>query len=182
YPDAMDNYDLVPSGLVKLIKQNFNTGVDHAGADIGQPTAFFVGGALNLCPQDPQGEIKNLRRKLRAGVDFLLTQPVYEPSLAEAFLQRYAEAHGLLTIPILVGVLPLFSVRHAAFLHNEVPGVSIPEQMRQRMEAAGSDAPRAGVRIALELVAQMKPWASGIYLMPAFGRYDLAAEIVEGCR
>ena len=182
YPDAMDNYDLVPSGLVKLIKQNFNAGVDHAGVDIGQPTAFFVGGALNLCPQDPQGEIKNLRRKVKAGVDFLLTQPVYEPSLAEAFLQRYAEAHGPLTIPILVGVLPLFSVRHAAFLHNEVPGVSIPLEMRQRLEAAGAEAPHAGVRIALELVDQMKPWASGIYLMPAFGRYDLAVEIVEGCR
>ena len=70
YPDAMDNYDLVPSGLIKLIKQNFNAGLDHAGVDIGQPTSFFVGGALNLTPQDAEQEIKNLRRKLKAGADF----------------------------------------------------------------------------------------------------------------
>ncbi len=99
YPDAMDNYDLVPSGLIKLIKQNFNAGLDHAGADIGQPTSFFVGCALNLCPQDLESEIKNLRRKLKAGADFLLTQPVYEPEAAEAFLNGYANRHGPLETP-----------------------------------------------------------------------------------
>ncbi|MEW5870499.1 MAG: bifunctional homocysteine S-methyltransferase/methylenetetrahydrofolate reductase [Chloroflexota bacterium] len=182
YPEAMDNYDLVPSGLIKLIKHNFNAGLDHAGAEIGQPTSFFAGCALNLCPQDPETEIKNLRRKLKAGVDFALTQPVYEPQLAEAFLWRYQDEHGPLEIPILVGVLPLFGVRHAAFLHNEVPGISIPEPMHQRLRQAGDKAPQAGVRIALELIDQMKTWASGIYLMPAFNRFDLAAEIVEGCR
>ena len=82
YPEAMDNYDLVPSGLIKLIKQNFNLGLDHAGVDIGQPTSFLVGGALNLCPPDPEREIKNLRRKIEAGVDFLLTQPVFNPAYA----------------------------------------------------------------------------------------------------
>ena len=182
YPDAMDNYDLVPSGLIKLIKQSFNMGLDHAGVDIGQPTTFFVGGALNLCPQDAEQEIKNLRRKLKAGVDFLLTQPVYEPLIAEAFLHRYEEQHGPLNTPLLVGVLPLYGTRHAAFLHNEVPGISIPEIMHQRLREAGEAAPKEGIRIALELIEQMKPWAAGIYLMPAFGRYDLAAEVVEGCR
>jgi len=182
YPDAMDNYDLVPSGLIKLIKQNFNVGLDHAGADIGQPTSFFVGCALNLTPQEPQQEIKNLRRKLKAGADFILTQPIFQPDLAEAFLKRYEDQYGPLQVPILVGVLPLYSPRHALFLHNEVPGVSIPESLRQRIQEAGEAAPQEGVRIALELIEQMRPWASGIYLMPQFNRYDLAAEIVEGCR
>jgi homocysteine S-methyltransferase len=182
YPEAMDNYDLTPSGLIKLIKQNFNTGQDHAGADIGQPTSFFAGCALNLLPQDPPREIKNLRRKLKAGADFVLTQPVYEPQRAQAFLDLYAEQHGALEIPILVGVLPLYGTRHAAFLHNEVPGISIPEALHERLRQAGERAPQAGVGIALELIEQMRPWASGIYLMPAFGRYDLAAEIVEGCK
>ena len=182
YPDAMDNYDLVPSGLIKLIKQNFNLGLDHAGVDIGQPTSFFVGAALNLSPQDPQQEIKNLQRKVKAGVDFLLTQPIYDPPAAQAFLERYAAAHGPLSLPVLAGVLPLYGSRHASFLHNEVPGVSIPEVMQQRLRDAGSEAPHEGVRIALELIEQMKPWAAGIYLMPQFGRYDLAAEIIEGCR
>ena len=70
YPEAMDNYDLVPSGLIKLIKQGFNEGVDHSGTSIGQPTNFFVGAALNFCAPEPEQEIKNLRRKIRAGADF----------------------------------------------------------------------------------------------------------------
>jgi homocysteine S-methyltransferase len=182
YPDAMDDYDLVPSGLVKLIKQNFNLGVDHAGVDIGQPTSFFVGCALNLTPKDPAREVKNLRRKLRAGADFVLTQPVYEPEDAEAFLERYADEYGPLEIPILAGVLPLYGVRHALFLHNEVPGIEISEEYQGRLRAAGEAAPQEGVQIALDLIECMKPWASGIYLMPQFSRYDLAAEIVEACR
>jgi homocysteine S-methyltransferase len=182
YPDAMDNYDLVPSGLIKLIKQNFNAGLDHAGAEIGQPTSFYVGCALNLAPQNMESEIKNLHRKLASGADFVLTQPVYQPEEAESFLQQYARQHGPLQAPLLVGILPLYSARHAAFLHNEVPGISIPEAMQERIRAAGEGAAKEGVRIALELIEQMRTWASGIYLMPQFGRYDLAAEIVEGCQ
>ena len=181
YPDAMDDYDLVPSGLVKLIKQNFNAGVDHAGAEIGQPTSFFVGCALDLTPPDPERELKSLRRKLAAGADFLLTQPVYQPEEARAFLRRYEDRYGPMEAPVLAGVLPLYSARHASFLHNEVPGVAIPEEIRQRMQSAGEDAPQEGVRIALELIEQMAPWIRGIYLMPQFNRFDLAAEIVEGC-
>lgn len=182
YPDAMDNYDLVPSGLIKLIKQNFNAGIDHAGVDIGQPTSFFVGCALNLCPPDADQEIKNLWRKLQAGADFLLTQPVYQPDQARAFLQRYEDLHGRLQIPILVGVLPLYGIRHATFLNNEVPGVTISQEHLDRLRQAGDKAPQVGVSIALELIEQMKPWMRGIYLMPQFSRYDLAAEIIEGCR
>jgi methionine synthase I (cobalamin-dependent)/5,10-methylenetetrahydrofolate reductase len=182
YPEAMDNYDLVPSGMIKLIKQGFNAGLDHAGADIGQPTSFFVGCALNLCPPDPAQEIKNLRRKLAAGADFILTQPVFEPERARAFLDQYAELYGSLHIPVLVGILPLFSARHAAFLHNEVPGITIPEAIQERIRQAGETAPQEGVRIAIELTHQMQHFARGIYLMPAFQRYDLAADIVEGVR
>jgi len=182
YPDAMDDYDLVPSGLIKLIKQNFNTGMDHAGTDIGQPTIFFVGCALNLSAADPQREISILRRKLSGGADFILTQPVFQPEIAESFLNRYQDQYGPLEIPLLVGVLPLYGTRHALFLHNEVPGINIPEDLHNRLQGSGNQAPREGVEIALELIDQQKTWADGIYLMPAFGRYDLAAEIVEGCR
>ncbi len=179
YPEAMDNYDLVPSGLIKLIKQEFNTGVDHAGGDLGQPTSFFVGCALNLTPQEPEREIKNLRRKLEAGADFILTQPVYEPELAEQFLKRYADQHGPLDCPVLVGVLPLYGVRHAEFLHHEVPGISIPETLRERMRQAAESGPKEGIRIAIELIEQFRHLVAGVYLMPPFGRYDMAAEIIE---
>jgi homocysteine S-methyltransferase len=137
YPEAMDNFDLVPSGMIKLVKQNFNAGVDHAGSTIGQPTSFFVGCALNLTAPDPEAEIKNLRRKLRAGADFVLTQPIYSPETARVFLDRYTAEHGPFPVPLIVGILPLVNHRHAAFLHHEVPGVSIPEEVRARLEQAG---------------------------------------------
>ncbi|MEI6291089.1 MAG: bifunctional homocysteine S-methyltransferase/methylenetetrahydrofolate reductase [Chloroflexota bacterium] len=182
YPEAADNYDIVPSGLIKLIKEGFNTGIDHSGTSIGQPTSFFVGSALNLCPQDFAAETKNLRRKLNSGADFFLTQPIFDPTLAESFLKYYSDLHGALEKPILVGVLPLFSSRHVNFLHHEVPGVNIPEAIRNRMENSGNDGIKEGIRINKELVDQIKQWAQGVYIMPQFNRYDVAAEMIDSVR
>lgn len=180
YPEATDNYDLVPSGLIKLIKQGFNTGVDHSGTSIGQPTSFFAGSALNLCPPDVEAEIKNLKRKLKAGADFFLTQPVYDPQAARRFLESFAAENGSpLDRPVLVGILPLVSVKHAHFLHNEVPGIVIPETTLQRMNQAPDGGAREGVKIAVELIEKIKEWGQGVYIMPQFHRYDLAAEIIE---
>jgi homocysteine S-methyltransferase len=179
YPDAMDNFDLVPSGLIKLIKQNFNVGVDHAGTDIGQPTSFFVGCALNLLPANPADEIKNLNRKLKAGADFILTQPVYEAGPALNFLERVKNEIGTLQVPVVVGVLPLVNPRHAAFLHHEVPGIDIPENTLRRMEQAGENGARTGREIAIELIQQLRSSINGVYLMPAFSRYDLIAEVID---
>ncbi len=182
YPEAADNYDIVPSGLIKLIKEGFNTGIDHSGTSIGQPTSFFVGAALNLCPQDFATETKNLRRKLKSGADFFLTQPIFDPALAETFLKYYADLNGNLDKPILVGILPLFSSRHVNFLHHEVPGVNIPEPIRIRMEQAGSEGIKEGIRINKELVDQIRNWAQGVYIMPQFNRYDVAAEMIDSVK
>ena len=181
YPEAMDNYDLVPSGVIKLVKQGFNTGMDHSGTSIGQPTSFFVGAALNLCPPDPDREIKNLHRKVKAGADFFLTQPVYDPQDGSLLLKKYEEKYGKLEKPILVGILPLVNVRHANFLHNEVPGIFIPEETRKRIEAAGDteSGTRVGVEAAVELIHQLKAWAGGVYIMPQFHKFDMVAEIIE---
>lgn len=179
YPEAMDNFDLVPSGLIKLIKQGFNAGVDHAGIEIGQPTGFFVGGALNLNASDPLTEVKNVRRKIRAGVDFFLTQPIYNPELAYRFLKLLKSEDEEFKIPILVGLLPLVSDRHATFLQHEVPGIDIPLTIHTRMSQAGDQGAKVGIEIALELVDALKTVAQGIYLMPAFNRFDYAAEIIE---
>ncbi|HLE90190.1 MAG TPA: methylenetetrahydrofolate reductase, partial [Anaerolineales bacterium] len=181
YPEAMDNYDLVPSGLIKLIKQGFNAGVDHSGTSIGQPTSFFVGAALNLCPPDVESEIKTLHRKAKAGADFFLTQPVYHPDDGPLLLEKYEAKYGKLEKPILVGILPLVSIRHANFLHNEVPGIFIPDEMRKRIEAAGDGerGVRVGVEVAVELIDQLKAWAGGVYLMPQFHKFDMVAEIIE---
>ena len=183
YPDANDNYDLVPSGLIKLIKQGFNAGFDHAGTDIGQPTSFFVGCALNLNPHDMGEELKNLRRKLRAGADFVLTQPIYDIRLVEQFHAAYQESEGKpLPVPMIVGVLPLASARHANFLQAEVPGINIPEAIIKQMLEAGDKGAATGVRVAADLAMQLKEIAQGVYLMPSFGRYDYAAEIIETIR
>jgi len=179
YPEAMDNYDLVPSGLIKLIKQGFNEGVDHSGTSIGQPTNFFVGAALNLCAPEPEQEIKNLQRKIRAGADFFLTQPIYRPEDGSGFLSAYEKKQGKLEQPILVGVLPLISLKHANFLNHEVPGISIPDKIIQQMEGAGERDAEEGVRIAVELIEQIKLWAQGVYIMPQFNRFDLIAELIE---
>jgi homocysteine S-methyltransferase len=186
YPNAADNYDVVPSGLIKLIKQGFNAGVDHAGSDIGQPTSFFAGCALNLSPLEPEPEIKNLRRKLKAGADFILTQPIFDTPAAACFLEQVRQELGPLP-PVLLGVLPLVSRRHAAFLHKEVPGLTIPEAIRARIDAAENaaignakvNAPAEGIKIAIELVEQMRSHVQGVYLMPPFNRFDYAAEIIE---
>jgi homocysteine S-methyltransferase len=182
FPDAMDNYDMVPSGLIKLIKQGFNTGYDHSGAEIGQPTSFFVGCALNLNPQNMVDEIKNLRRKLKAGADFILTQPIYDSTLVENFLDRYHAQHGELKVPLIVGLLPLASARHAAFLQQEVPGIEIPAETHRQMAQSGKEGARTGIQLTIELIERIKSSVQGVYLMPAFSRYDHAAEIIEKIR
>jgi homocysteine S-methyltransferase len=182
YPEAMDNYDLVPSGLIKLIKQGFNAGIDHSGTSIGQPTNFFVGAALNLCPPDVDTEIKNLHRKVQAGADFFLTQPAYQSQDGPRLLEAYEAKYGKFDKPVLVGILPLVSTRHVNFLHHEVPGISIPDKTRQRVEAAGENGTKAGVEIAVELIDQLKAWAGGVYIMPQFHKFDMVAEIIEAIR
>ena len=181
YPEAMDNYDLVPSGLIKLIKQGFNAGVDHSGTSIGQPTSFFVGAALNLCPPDVESEIKNLHRKLKAGADFFLTQPIYNGNDGPLLLEKYEAKYGKLEKPILAGILPLINTKHANFLHNEVPGIFIPDEIRKRIEAAGDSerGTRVGIEVAVELIDQLKAWAGGVYIMPQFSKFDMVAEIIE---
>ncbi len=182
YPDAMDNYDLVPSGLIKMIKQSFNEGIDHSGADIGQPTTFFAGCALNLNPANFADEIKNFQRKLKAGADFCLTQPIYDPSTLETFLEKYYISQGSFPIPLIAGILPLVNHRHAEFLHHEVPGINIPDSIRELMRNSEDNASQTGIQIAVELIHNIKHLVQGIYLMPAFNRYDCIAEIIENIK
>jgi homocysteine S-methyltransferase len=182
YPKAADNYDVVPSGLVKLIKQNFNRGVDGAGASIGRPCSFTVGTALDLGASDTDRECKTLRKKIEAGADFCLTQPVFDPAVVRAFLKRYEELHGPLKLPLLIGILPLASARHAEFLHNEVPGITLTDAVRDRMRLAGDQGRREGIKIAQEILLEVKDVAAGVYLMPPFGRFDTAAEVFSVVR
>ncbi len=182
YPQASNNYDLITPGLIKLIKEHFNQGRDYSGAELNQPTQFFVGCAANPAAMDLDEELRNLRGKLEAGADFILTQPVFDLETLQNYLERYAERFGPLERPLIVGVLPLYSYRHAEFLHHEVPGITIPERFRQRMREAGNEAMWEGVRIAAEFISAAKALVQGVYIMPAFNRFDLVAALLEQAR
>lgn len=179
YPEATDNYDVVPSGLIKLISHGFNVGRDHAGSKISDSTSFFIGCALNLGAKDQEREIRVLNKKIQSGAKFALTQPVYDAKIVDTFRAAYAEHHGVLDIPILIGLLPLLSSRHASFLHDEVPGIDIPNSLFKRMESSGQAAREQGLRFTLNLLDELEGKIQGAYLLPAFGHYDVAAEIIE---
>ncbi len=178
YPNATPVYDVDSIGLVRLIK-SFNAGVDAAGASIGQMASFTVAVAADPTRLDLEEEARRLNRKLEAGADLVMTQPVFDLQTWTAFHGVYTEMFGKISIPILLGVLPLQSHRHAEFLHNEVPGIVLTEEARERMRLAGSEGRREGVKLAQELVLSARDAVHGIYIMPSFGRYEVAAEVID---
>jgi methionine synthase / methylenetetrahydrofolate reductase(NADPH) len=187
YPHGSNDIDVTATGLLQLITEHFNTGIDRAGSPIGEPTSFFAGAAASPAAPDLEREIRLLKRKVDAGARFVLTQPVYTVAPLRDLREAYERSVGApLELPVMAGLLPLVSGRHAAFLHNEVPGIDIPEAVRDRMAAAGDDADRAwqtGRAMAMELAAALRAdGAAGIYVMPQFGRYDRAADMVEAIR
>ena len=177
FPDASDVNDVAPSRLIGVIKQGMNKGVDMAGHSIGMPSSFTVGCALNMGAEDLDREIRTLRNKIQAGADFALGQAIFEPERILRFHQRYQETTGqAFDLPILMAVMPLHSHRQARFLDNEVPGISIPDDIMRRI-ADAADPPETGLLIAQELVDQMAGLIQGAYIIPG-GDYDLAAEVV----
>jgi homocysteine S-methyltransferase len=178
FPEAMDTYDIVPTGLIELIKKQLNQGVDKAGLSIDHATNFTVGCAVNLTPHDPEREMRLLRKKIDNGADFALTQPIFDPAAAQQFVQQYEATYAEPILPLMAGIKPLYNSRNAEFLHHEVPGMIIPDEQRERMRQAAKPK-REGVLIAQETLAQVKAFAQGVYLMPAFGRYDLVADVID---
>ena len=184
FPQGSNNVDVTATGLLALITEGFNEGVDRAGSSIGEPTSFFAGAAVAPSALDLDREVRLLKKKVDAGARFLLSQPLYSPEPLVALREAYrAFAGHTLDVPFIAGVLPLVTARHAGFLHNEVPGIVIPGDALDRMAAAGEEAWREGVAMAGELIVQLRQeGVAGIYVMPQFGRYDLASEVVELAR
>jgi methionine synthase I (cobalamin-dependent)/5,10-methylenetetrahydrofolate reductase len=186
YPQSLNDVDLTATGVLRLITQRFNTGVDRAGSPIGGPTAFVPGAAVAPSAPDLEREVRLLHRKVEAGARFLLSQPLYAADPLRSLRETYERVAGEpLEVPILAGVLPLVSARHAEFLHNEVPGIDIPGAARTRMHAAGEGEPawREGLAMATDLIGALRAeGVAGIYVMPQFGRYDRAADVVEAAR
>ncbi len=178
--DSTAVYDVDSIGLAKIISQ-FNQGLDRSGKPFGGRSAFTIIVASDPTRADLIQEVDRFHKKVSAGAHLTMTQPIFDATLWRRFYRLYEERHGPFPVPVLIGVLPLQSHRHASFLHNEVPGITIPEAALQRMEAAGADGRKEGVKMAQELLLELMtlPKVQGVYLMPSFGRYEVACEVLD---
>src|SRR5499426_2781826 len=180
YPEATAVYDLDAVGLIQMAA-NMNRGLDPAGKPLaGGKTSFLLASGLEPGAADLDKEIHRLERKKAAGAELVMTQPIFQTELLEQALRRIAH----LELPVLVGVLPLVSYKNAEFLHNEVPGMQIPEAIRERMRRTpgGEAARKEGVKIAREMLFAVRDRVQGAYLMPPLGRYELALEVLDGLK
>lgn len=176
YPNTTGVWDVNSIGLIQVIR-GMNEGRDAAGSSIGAQASFHIGCALNLnmTDEETEHEIEKYQSKLEAGAHYIMTQPIYELAPLERFLSRVGKS----SIPIVLGCVPLHSSRHAEFLHNEVPGMTIPDAIRQRMKQAGERGPEEGLQIIQEFLLEARKIVQGVYLMPSYGRYDIVGELTK---
>ena len=179
YPDATAVYDVDSIGLIRIM-DHLNHGRDLAGNAIGPPLGIHIGCGADPSKPDLEKEVRRLEEKVKAGAEYVMTQPVYDPRTVETFLGMIRHLH----LPVLIGILPLYSHKNAEFLHNEVPGMTIPEDIRERMREAGSGegAQAEGVRIAQEALLAVRDLVQGAYVMPPFNKVDLAVRVIEVLR
>jgi homocysteine S-methyltransferase len=174
---AVAVWDVSTVGLIRVLK-GLNEGVDRAGNPVGQPTSFFIGAAANPTAASLEAEMRLLRRKVAAGAEFVMTQAVYDVGA----LDRFLKASPALKVPILLGVMPLHNLRHAEFLRNELVGIVVPEPVRERVRRAGENSLEEGMALARELLDAARGRVQGVYIMPSFGRYDPAAQLLRELR
>ncbi len=173
-------YDVDSIGLVRILNQ-FNQGLDLQGKTMAPQSNFSISVACDPTRQDQQEEANRLFRKLEQGAHFIMTQPIYNPEVWSTFVDLYERLHGPLPVPVLIGILPLQSFRHASFLHNEVPGITLTDEALLHMQRAGKRGRHVGVQMAQELLLQLMdaPYVQGVYLMPSFGRYETACQVLD---
>ena len=179
YPDATAVFDVDAIGLTNLVA-NLNRGLDPGGNAIGKPTSFVIGVGVNPAAIDPAHEIRRFEWKVDAGAEYAITQPVFDAQQLEKFLTQIAHVR----IPIVAGIWPLVSVRNAEFLANEVPGVTVPEEiitrMRRANEKSKEHAVAEGIAIAREMFERVRPEVQGVQVSAPFGKVELALQVFEG--
>ena len=166
YPGARGVYDFDAIGLTRLIA-GLNRGEDFHGRGIDAPTSFFVGVAVNPSADDIDLELERFECKLEAGAQFAMTQVLFDLVYLDSFLAHFG---GRSPIPLLVGVWPMPSHQLAVRIHNEIPGMTVPEPVQERMRTAGTDAAEEGRALARELIAESREKAAGVYLVAPFRR------------
>jgi len=173
-------YDVDSIGLVRIINR-FNEGFDQGDNKMGQAGNFTIAVACDPTRANLEEEADRFHQKVSGGAHFTMTQPIFDPQVWLRFLRVYEERHGDFPVPVLIGILPLQSHRHASFLHHEVPGITLTETALERMRKAGADGRQEGVQMAQELLLHLvdAPHVQGVYLMPSFGRYEVACQVLE---
>jgi homocysteine S-methyltransferase len=183
YPDATAVFDVDAIGLTNLVA-NLNRGLDPGGNSIGAPTRFVVGVGVNPAAVDPAHERERFRYKVEAGAEYAITQPVFDAAQLERFLAEVDGELGSARPPVIAGIWPLVSARNAEFLANEVPGVTVPEVVLDRMRRANArskeHAVAEGIAIAREMLERVRPHVQGVQVSAPFGRAELALEVLGG--
>ena len=174
YPDATAVFDVDSIGLVNIVRR-LNHGLDVGANAIGASTNFTIGVAANPGVPDIEQELRRFAFKVEAGAEYAITQPVFDLRLLEIFLERIESFR----IPVIAGIWPLTSLRNAEFMKNDLR-VSMPEEIMLRMAQADTpDAAREeGIRIAQEMLQQVRPLVQGVQVSAPFGRYNVAAEVI----
>jgi methionine synthase / methylenetetrahydrofolate reductase(NADPH) len=178
YPDATAVFDIDAIGLTNLASR-LNHGLDPGGNEIGEPTRFVLGVGVNPAAVDPAHELRRFEWKVEAGAEYAITQPVFDVAQLSRFLGTVRHLH----IPVIAGIWPLVSVRNAEFLANEVPGVTVPDAVIQRMRRASEKskehAVAEGIEIAREMLVQVREEVQGAQVSAPFGKVDLALKVFE---
>jgi len=175
YADATTVFDVDAIGLVNMVSR-LNAGADVGGQGIGQPTAFHIGVAVNPGALNLDEELRRFTYKVEAGAEFAITQPVFDSAELAAFVERVRSYE----IPVLAGIMPLDSLRHAEFMANEVPGVRVPDAVVERIRRAEADgrAGDEGLAIAREIAAEIRPLVQGVQISTAPRAVDNALAVI----
>lgn len=174
HPGSHGVYEIDAIGLVAILAR-LNDGEDYTGKAIDSPTSFYPGVAVNPSAEDLPREIDRFRRKIDAGARYAMTQALFDLSYLDRFLDAIG---GESPIPLLVGIWPLRSFQLAFRLHNEVPGIVVPESVQERLAEAGPDAPRLGLEIARRLYEEARTRAAGVYVIPPFKEPEAALDLL----
>jgi homocysteine S-methyltransferase len=157
-----------------------NHGLDLGGNPFGEPTSFTIGVGVNPGHLDLDYELRRLEWKVKAGAEYAITQPVFDVDVLERFLKRIEP----LRLPVVAGIWPLLSYRNAQFMNNEVPGVSVAEEVMERMRIANEKskehALHEGITIARETLARVRERVAGVQVSAPLGRVDLALQVFDG--
>ncbi|MFN5582840.1 bifunctional homocysteine S-methyltransferase/methylenetetrahydrofolate reductase [Gemmatimonas sp.] len=177
YPDATAVFDIDAIGLTNLVR-NLNRGMDPGNNPIGEPTRFVIGVGVNPVAIDPAHELKRFHWKVEAGAEYAITQPVFDPAQLEAFLDSIHDVR----IPVIAGIWPLVSARNAEFLANEVPGVTVPKEILERMRKANDKSKEhalaEGIAIAREALDRVRGAVQGVQVSAPFGKVELALQVM----